>query len=313
MKRPRITVVGSVNADMVVATARLPAPGETVTGGRFLMAAGGKGANQAVAAARLGADVTLIAKVGRDPFGEAAIAGFRREGICTDHIFIDETSATGVALITVDERGENQIAVASGANANFSLRDIEQCADVIRKSEFLLVQLEIPIETLECTTRIAAEAGVTVILDPAPAMFLPNEIIETADYLTPNETEAAQLTGVAITDETSARVAVERLLAAGPRNVIVKMGAAGALLATSSTTSLVPSTMVSAVDTTAAGDAFSGALAWSLGQGATAIDAVRLACLAGALSATRVGAQPSLPTGDDLRRFAAERAPGLRI
>jgi ribokinase len=313
MRQPRITVVGSVNADMVVQAARLPVAGETVTGGRLLLAAGGKGANQAVSAARLGAEVTLVAKVGRDPFGESAVSGFRREGICTDFILIDETGPTGVALITVDELGENQIAVASGANESISSGDIDQCGDAIRRADFLLLQLEIPLPTVERAAQIAADAGVPVILDPAPARRLPDALLKIVEYLTPNEAEAAQLTGITIDDESSARVAADRLLAAGPRNVIVTLGAAGALLTTPGGTSLVPSPAVSAVDSTAAGDAFNGALAWALGRELSPEEGVRLACLAGALSTTRPGAQPSLPTADELRRFAAERAPGLII
>jgi ribokinase len=232
MKQPRITVVGSVNADLVVTASRLPRPGETVSGGRFLLAAGGKGANQAVAAARLGAEVKLVAKVGRDPFGESAVSGFRREGICSDYILIDETSPTGVALITVDERGENQIAVASGANENLSPGDIEQFGDAIRKADCLLLQLEIPLPTVVRAAQIAADAGVPVILDPAPAMPLPDELLKMVDYLTPNAAEATQLTGADVNDESTASVAASQLLASGPRNVIITLGVAGALFAT---------------------------------------------------------------------------------
>jgi ribokinase len=313
MKRPRITVVGSVNADMVVTAARLPAAGETVVGDRFLMAAGGKGANQAVAAARLGTEVTLVAKVGRDAFGETAIANLRREGIDTDFIVIDDASATGVALITVDQRGENQIAVASGANHKLSPSDIDRSADTIRKSDVLLVQLEVPLESVARAIEIASGAGVLVILNPAPAMPLPKGLLAKVDYLTPNEAEAAQITDIAIEDEPSARVAASQLLAAGPRNVIITLGAVGALFATPARTLLLPSPTVAAVDSTAAGDAFNGALAWAFSIGRSGVDPVRVACFAGALSTTTSGAQPSLPTLDELRSFIAKSRPNLII
>ena len=304
MKRPRIVVVGSVNTDMVVKSERIPAPGETIIGGQFVMAAGGKGANQAVAAARLGAEVTLIAKVGADVFGDQAIDNFRREGILADCILRDTSNATGIALILVDEAGENLISVASGANDALSPRDIEAAADRIRSADALMLQLEIPMESVCKAAEIAAEASVPVILDPAPAAPLPMELLRNVAYLTPNETEAERLTGVSVGDEAGARRAAARLLDAGAKHVIITLGAAGALLADESGMTLVPSRPVNALDSTAAGDAFNGALAWALGVGMPCGEAVRRACLAGALSATRLGAQPSLPTIDELEDFA---------
>ena len=300
---PRIVVVGSVNTDMVVKGRRLPAPGETVTGGRFIMAAGGKGANQAVAAARLGAEVTLVAKVGRDVFGDQAIENFRREGIRTDCILRDADNATGVALILVDDAGENLISVASGANHALSPQEIAVAADRIRSADVLMLQLEIPLDTVCQAAQMAAEAGVPVILDPAPAAPLPDGLLQHVAYLTPNESEAERLTGIPVNDEASARLAAQRLLSAGARHVIVTLGANGALLAGSEHTLLIPSEPVDAVDTTAAGDAFNGGLAQALGSGMSLERAVRQACLVGALSATRLGAQPSLPTWDELTRF----------
>jgi ribokinase len=302
-KRPRIVVVGSVNTDMVVKGKRLPGPGETVSGGHFLMAGGGKGANQAVAAARLGAEVTLIAKVGRDMLGDQAIKAFGREGIRTDSILRDPEQHTGVALILVDSAGENLISVASGANHALTPKEITEAADCIRGADMLMLQLETPLKTVTRAAQIAAEAGVPVILNPAPAAPLPDELLKCVTYLTPNETEAELLTGIAVRDEASARQAAERLLAVGTQHVIVTLGAKGAQITAPRGTIRVPSVQVEAVDTTAAGDAFNGGLAWALAGGMPLEQAVRQACLVGALSATRLGAQPSLPTKEEFNSF----------
>jgi ribokinase len=310
MRVPRIVVVGSVNTDMVVKGKRLPGPGETVTGGRFVMAAGGKGANQAVAAARLGAEVTLVAKVGQDLFGQQAIENYRREGILTDCILRDPENPTGVALILVDDAGENSISVASGANHALSPEEITRQSDRIRTADALMLQLEIPLDAVCCAAQIAWEAGVPVIFDPAPAAPLPDGLLRHVTYLTPNESEAERLTGISVTDEASARRAAERLLAAGTRHVIVTLGAKGALLAGPDGMAMIASERVEAVDTTAAGDAFNGGLAWALGSGMALEEAVRQACLVGALSAMRLGAQPSLPTMDELRCFAERLSAG---
>jgi ribokinase len=329
MNVPRIVVVGSVNTDMVVKGDRLPGPGETVTGGRFLMAGGGKGANQAVAAARLGAEVTLVAKVGRDVFGDTAIENFRREGIRADRILRDPQNATGVALILVDGQGENLISVASGANHALTPEEIDQAADCIRAADVLMLQLEIPLDAVHRAAQIAAEANVPVILNPAPAAPLEGkrgqspfagtarrvlrtngdcplfpDILRLVTYLTPNESEAGRLSGVGVHDEAFARQAAEQLLTAGTRHVIITLGAKGAQWTSAAGTVLIPSVAVEAVDTTAAGDAFCGGLAWALGGGTPVEQAVRQACLVGALSATRLGAQPSLPTKEELLRFA---------
>ena len=309
---PRIVVVGSVNTDMVAKGERLPAPGETVTGGRFIMAAGGKGANQAVAAARLGADVALVAKVGTDVFGDQAIDNFKREGIQTEFVFRDPENHTGVALILVDEAGENLISVASGANHALSPEEIGRAAELIRSADVLMLQLEIPIETVCTAARIAAEAGVPVILDPAPAAPLPNELLRNVACLTPNESEAERLTGIVVGDEAAARKAAERLRSAGPRNVIVTLGPKGALLAGPEQSVLVPSVAVEAVDSTACGDAFNGGLAWALGRGMELEAAVHHACLAGAITATRLGAQPSMPTQEEFERFVERLSPEAR-
>ncbi len=305
MKTPRIVVVGSVNTDMVVKGRQLPVPGETVTGGHFVMAAGGKGANQAVAAARLGAEVTLVAKVGQDIFGDQAVENFHREGIQTNCLLRDGRNATGVALILVDERGENLISVASGANHSLTPSEINNAAACIRSADVLMLQLETPMETVCEAAKIASEAGIPVILDPAPAAPLSSDLLCHIDYLTPNESEAEQLTGIAVVDEATARQAAEKLLAAGAKNVLVTMGAKGVLVANAGQTVMISALKITAVDTTAAGDAFNGGLAWALGSGMDFIAAVRHASFVGALSATRLGAQPSLPTKDELERFVA--------
>lgn len=306
MNTPRIVVVGSSNTDMVVKSDRLPAAGETVTGGQFVMAPGGKGANQAVAAARLGAAVTFVAKVGTDMFGDQAIDGYQQDGILTDLIQRDSEHHTGVALILVDGGGENLISVASGANHALAPSDLNPAVDRIRSASVLMLQLECPLDTVTRAAEIAAEAGVAVVLDPAPAPDSPldAELLRNVAYLTPNETEATRLTGVEVTDEASAGTAAEKLLAVGARHVIVTLGSKGALVAGPEGSSLVPGHVVDAVDSTAAGDAFNGGLAAGLAGGMSLRDAVQQANLVGALSVTRLGAQPSLPTADDVKRFA---------
>ena len=207
MQIPRIVVVGSSNTDMVVKSQRIPTPGETVTGGQFVMAPGGKGANQAVAAARLGAEVTLVARVGDDLFGRQAVEGYQKEGIVTDFIVVDPQHHTGVALILVDEQGENLISVASGANHAISPQDVEKAAEPIRAADVVMLQLEIPLHVVRRTAQLAVEAGVPVILDPAPAPSEPldGELLRSVTYLTPNESEAERLTGIRVDDEESAR------------------------------------------------------------------------------------------------------------
>jgi len=306
MNASRIVVVGSSNTDMVVKSNRLPAPGETVTGGQFVMVPGGKGANQAVAAARLGAEVTFVAKVGADMFGDEAIEGYRREGILTDLVLRDADLHTGVALILVDDGGENLISVASGANHALTPKDVDAAAERVRMAAVMMIQLEIPMDTVIRAAQLAAKVNVPVVLDPAPAPDGPLDaaLLEFVTYLTPNETEAQRLTGIEVTDEDSAKAAAEKLLDAGARNAIVTLGGKGALVASTEGSFLVPGYKVEAADSTAAGDAFNGALAAALAAGQSLDEAVRQANLVGALSVTRLGAQPSLPTAEELRRFA---------
>ena len=287
---------------MVVKSATLPRPGETVTGGEFFLAAGGKGANQAVAAARLGGAVTFIAKVGDDSFGEQAIEGYKKEGINTSHIGREKDCATGIALILVDQKGENMISVALGANAQWNDADIVNIRGIIEQAGIVVMQLEIPMNVVERVAQIAADAGVPVLLDPAPAVQLPQELLPNVTYLKPNEHEAESASGIKVVDEASAIKAAERILELGVRKAaIITLGAKGAVvLERGGQPQLIPALKVQVADSTAAGDAFTGALAWQLNEGTALLEAVKIANRVAALSTTRMGAQPSLPTRKEL-------------
>jgi len=282
---------------------RLPVPGETIIGRQFLMVSGGKGANQAVAAARLGADVTLIARVGNDVFGQNALTGFRTEGISTEWITQDASTPSGVALILVDSTGENVIVVAPGANAQLSPEHVRQAQAAIQTASVLLLQLEVPVDTVLEAARTAHASGVRVILNPAPAQALPEELVRLADVITPNQTEAAILAG-AQGEAKPPEALAQRLLAMGAGAVAMTLGAEGALLVTKEGAERVASPKVKAVDATAAGDAFNGALAVGLAEGLTLKEAAAFAVKAAAISVTRAGAQPSLPTRTEVLAFA---------
>jgi ribokinase len=303
MKKPRIVVVGSSNTDMIVKLDRLPRPGETLLGGRFLTAAGGKGANQAVGAARAGGAVTFVARVGCDSLGDEAICGFQRDGIDDRFVTLDPHAPSGVALIFVAADGENCIAVASGANARLSPADVHRARPVIARADVLLLQLETPLATVGAAAAWAAARGVRVILNPAPAQSLPDALLRRVSVLTPNETEAELLTGVAVKNDAGAARAAARLLARGVGAVIITLGARGAWVADASGQRLVPGFKVRAVDTTAAGDIFNGALAVALSEGRPLDAAVRFANAAAALSVTKLGAQPSAPARRAIERL----------
>ncbi|MCK9413388.1 MAG: ribokinase [Prolixibacteraceae bacterium] len=300
MTKQTIVVLGSTNTDMVIKTTKLPKPGETILGGDFLMNPGGKGANQAVAAARLNGHVTLVAKTGEDLFGSQAMKLFQDEKVNTDFLFTDPESPSGIALITVDEHAENCIVVAPGANARLLRADVEKAANAINAAEIILMQLEIPLDTVCYAAEIAFNAGKKVILNPAPAQPLPDELIKMLYLITPNETEAELLTGVPVTDVKSAESAARRLLAKGVQVVVVTLGSRGALLVTADQCHLIPSFKVKAVDTTAAGDCFNGALAVAIAEGAGLENAIAFANKAASISVTRMGAQVSAPYRDEV-------------
>jgi len=301
--KKNIVVVGSSNTDMIIKTARIPKPGETVLGGEFTIAAGGKGANQAVSAARAGGEVVFVARVGMDIFGEQAVNGFIQDNINVEYIVRDKDAPSGVALIFVDEKGENSIEVASGANANVSPTDIESAREVIAASNILLMQLEIPLESVNAAAETASGYGVKVILNPAPAQPLGENILKHISIITPNETEAELLTGLKVENEQDAGAAAKKLLERGIETVLLTMGSRGVYIASPEFTGVVPAFCVDAVDTTAAGDVFNGVLAVSIAEGKSLIEAVRFANAAAALSVKTLGAQTSAPHRSEIEDF----------
>jgi ribokinase len=312
MTKHSILVVGSSNTDMIIKVARIPKPGETILGGEFASAAGGKGANQAVGAARAGGAVTFIARVGQDMFGEKAVAGFIADGINVDYVVRDRTCPSGVALIFVGQNGENSIAVASGANACLTPADLTKARRAFSQASVVVLQLETPLKTVEAALKLAASAGARVILNPAPARPLSNALLRRVYLLTPNETEAELLTGLTVKNEAAAAKAADALLARGVQNVIITLGARGAFVAGSQGRGLVPAHKVKAVDSTAAGDVFNGTLAVALAEGKSLLEAARFASAAAAISVTRLGAQTSAPRRTEIERLLA-RASARRV
>ena len=294
MSKNKIIVIGSANTDMVVKSKSLPLPGETLMGGTFFMHAGGKGANQAVAAARLGGHVTLVAKLGDDIFGKQTIAGLQKENINTDYVFTDPVAPSGTAIIMVNEEGENCIVVAPGANANLLPADIETVKN-ITEAPIILMQLEIPMETIEAVAIDAKANNQKIIINPAPAQALTDALLNGLFLVTPNETEAALLTGVTVTDEVTASVAADVFLKKGVQNVVITLGRQGAFFKNADLIFKISAPIVTAVDTTAAGDTFSGALAVAITEGMDWEQAIGFAIEAASISVTRMGAQPSVP------------------
>jgi ribokinase len=301
--KKKIVVIGSSNTDMVIRTPRIPRPGETVLGGEFFMAPGGKGANQAVAAARAGGEVHFIARVGDDVFGRESVDGFINDGIHVERIVRDRNAPSGVALIIVGPDGENCIAVASGANARLGVVDVRQAKPVITSADIVLMQLESPLETVREAAEVASSAGVPVVLNPAPARALSDDILKRVSYLTPNETEAEILTGITLIKKSDLAKAADVLLAKGMEAVLITLGAKGVYVATREKREVVPAFKVIPVDTTAAGDAFNGALAVALAEGRPLLEAARFANAAAALATTKMGAQPSLAVRTEIEKL----------
>ena len=291
----KIVVIGSCNTDMVINMERLPLPGETLLGGKFFMNPGGKGANQAVAAARLGGKVLFIAKVGNDPFGVRAVDQYKAEGINTKHVLVDKEHPSGVALILVDAHGENSIAVASGANAHLMPQDIDNARGAIEDGDILLMQLETPLETVEHAALLANQLGKKVILNPAPAHPLPESLLRNLYMLIANETEAEYISGIQITDMNSVARAADIICGKGVENVVITLGSKGAFVKERGAYHQVQGLKVKAVDATAAGDTFCGALCVALAEGRSITEAVEFANRAAAITVTRMGAQSSLP------------------
>ncbi len=296
-----IIVVGSINADLVVRAPRFPQPGETLSGEDLQIIPGGKGANQAVAAARQGASVSMVGRVGNDSFGPDLINNLKQNNVDTSHVQTDMQSATGTAIIVVDANGQNSIVLSPGGNAKVSPADVDNVS--FAGCKLLLLQLEIPIESVLAAAQRAKESGVSVLLNPAPAHPLPDELIALPDFLIPNESELSLLTDQAVNDLPSAERAAKALLARGINNVIITLGAKGALIVNQEITKHIPPFQVDVVDSTAAGDAFIGGFASAVLQGKSMEEAVRYGSACGALATTKFGAQPSLPTREDVERL----------
>ena len=295
LKQHTILVIGSSNTDMVIKTTHLPRPGETVLGGTFLMNPGGKGANQAVTVARLGGHISFICKTGNDIFGRQAQQLFREEGIDTSYLFTDPEAPSGVALITVDEQAENCIVVASGANAKLMPHDLAQAEEAVDQAEWILMQLEIPLETVEFVAETAYRKEKKIILNPAPGRPLAPALLRNLYAITPNETEAEVISGVKVTNLSSAMEAARVIHEMGVTWVIITLGSKGALIYGDTLKEVIPAFPVQAVDTTAAGDVFNGAFTVALSEGKTLKEATLFACKASAISVTRIGAQSSVP------------------
>ncbi len=307
VKSAKVVVIGSSNTDMAVKTPRIPAPGETVLGGDFMTTSGGKGANQAVAASRLGAEVTLVARVGMDVFGDRTVANIAAAGVSTKFVVRDDRAPSGVALVCIAENGQNSIVVASGANARLSPADIDAALPAIEDADVVVLQFETPLETVQHAIRLAKELGKTIIVNPAPARELPAGFLSGVDVITPNEVEAAMLLGLAPDEALDGADMARRLLVLGVGSAIVTLGGEGAICGTPGCVQRIPGRRVIAVDTTAAGDCFTGALACALGEGQELGPAISFANAAAALSVTRFGAQTSMPIRSEVEALIHQR------
>ena len=305
----KILVVGSSNTDLIIKVPEIPRPGETLLGGAFQTFPGGKGANQAVAAARAGGDVVFIASVGDDDYGKAAVNGYKLDNINTANIKVCKGIPSGIAMITISDKGENAITVASGANAELMPADLDEAEEAFHEADYMLVQLETPLETVRKAIELCREFNTRVILNPAPAAELPDEILAGTDIITPNETEAERLTGITVSGEDDAMRASRVLHDRGVDTVIITLGSEGAFLSDQpgGVRSMVPGFKVDAVDTTAAGDVFNGQLAVCLAEGMELIDAIRSAHAAAALSVQNLGAQSSVPRREETDYFLEEQ------
>ncbi|BAZ37460.1 ribokinase [Calothrix sp. NIES-4101] len=306
-----VIVFGSINIDLVATAPRLPVAGETLMGRDFFKAPGGKGANQAVAVARLGITTYMIGRVGAHSFGAELITSLQNSGVRTENVSIEATASSGVAVIIVDDTGENQIIVIPGANGLVDKEDVERLSNLLPRAKALLLQFEVPMATVVAAARAAHQAGVKVILDPAPVQLdVPEELYSLVDIMTPNEVEARQLVGFPVEDKESAAKAAEILLARGVKCAIIKLGAKGVYCASDKECFFIPAFPVQAIDTTAAGDAFSGGLAAAIASDLSLHDCVTWGAAAGAIAATKPGAQPSLPDKYTFDIFLKER--GIR-
>lgn len=291
----KIVVIGSANTDMIIHCDRLPVQGQIVAGGQFAMRSGGKGANQAVAIARMGGRVSLITKIGNDLFGKQSLELYRSEGISTDYVFSDPNHPSGIGLIMADSSGEKYISIAQGAIRNLTVEDVEQARPRIEQADILLMELEIPPQTAEYATRIASQSGVTVILNPSPVQMISPDLLRRVRIIIPNKTEASLLTGILVSDWASARKAADSIHERGVETVIVTLGSMGALVRDRDVFYEIPAGKVEPVDTTAAGDTFCGVFCVGLSEGMSVVEAARMANRAAAISVTRQGSQEAIP------------------
>ena len=299
----KIIVIGSSNTDMVIKSKRFPKPGETIMGDEFLIFQGGKGANQSVAVARAGGDVHFVCRVGNDSFGSNAINHYKAEGIHVSGIVQDENVSTGIAFITVNDDGENTIIVASGANAFLTVDQVIHAIETIQDSDWLITQLETPLDVIVYLANFAREKQKHLILNPAPAAVLPDEVYKGLFLITPNETETQLLTGIEVIDEASMKKAADIFKSKGVQNTLITLGSKGAYVSTENFTGLIETIKVNAVDTTAAGDVFNGALVVALSEEKSWKAAVEFACKAASISVTRMGAQASAPTRQEIENY----------